>query len=101
MEKSNLRTLDPDWPWPKRKTKLINPRGSCKINVSSSWYIGCLGEKIPLGLLTKKTTKMFFFRRMSKKKPTSRPYFIKVRVGLVSWWSANYDLKLVQSSLFI
>lgn len=82
MEKSNLRTLGPDWP--KRKTKLINPRCSCKINVSSSWYIGCLGEKIPLGLLTQKATEMFRLRRTYKKKPTSRPYFIKVRVGLVS-----------------
>ena len=83
METSNLRTLDPDW-LKLRKTKLINPRGSCKINVSSSWYIGCLGEKIPLGLLTKTTTEMFRLWRKSKMKPTSRPYFIKVRVGLVN-----------------
>ncbi|XP_020631533.1 uncharacterized protein LOC110068493 [Orbicella faveolata] len=83
-EKSNLRTLAPVSNKKAGKTKLKNPNGSCTINVSSSWYIECLGKKVPLGLHTNRTTEMFLLKRRK-----NGAYFIKVRVGLVCRWSVH------------
>jgi len=78
MQKHKLRTLSHVIN-KTRRTKLKNPNGSCIIDITSSWYIGCLGKKVPLGLHANRTTEMFLLERISEK----RPYFIKVRIGLV------------------
>jgi len=78
MQKHKLRTLSPVTN-KTRRTKLKNPKGSCIIDITSSWYIGCLGKKVPLGLHLNTTTEMFLLKRDFKE----RPYFIEVRVGLV------------------
>ena len=82
MKKHRLRTLSPATN-NSRKTKLKNPGGSCIINISSSWYIGCLGKKVPLGLHSDRTTEMFLLQRKPKKDLMNRSYFIEVRVALV------------------
>ena len=66
-----LRTLNTAG---QRKTILNRfPQVSCRINISSSWYIGCFGEKVPLG-----TIKIFLLEWIS---PVKRPaYFIKVSI---------------------
>lgn len=83
-EKSNLRTLAPVSNKKAGKTKLKNPNGSCTVNVSSSWYIECLGKKVPLGLHANRTTEMFLLQQRE-----NGAYFIKVRVGLVCRWSVH------------
>jgi len=65
--KHRLRTLNTS---KGRKTKLKNRLSNCTINSSSSWYIGCLDDRIPLGL----HTKMFLLQRRAKR----NAYFIEV-----------------------
>ncbi|KAL9959628.1 hypothetical protein ACROYT_G032966 [Oculina patagonica] len=71
-EKRNdgLRTLNTA---EERETKLES-QANCKVNISSSWYIGCDGEKVPLGSSTNKTMKIFLFEWDSDEEA----YFIKV-----------------------
>ena len=76
-EEDNLRTLDPvtNKRANNKETKLTNRRGSCTINASSSWYIGCLGKKVLLGLHTRRF--LLQWRRQRN------AYSIKVRIVLV------------------
>ena len=64
-----IRTLNVRWP---RKTK-INEE-DCYINISSSWFIGCYGEKLSLG-----NSSIFHL----KWEPSRSECFIKVRVVVV------------------
>ena len=70
--KHRLRTLNTS---KARKTKLKNLLSNCTINSSSSWYIGCFGDRIPLRV----DNKMFLLQRRTQR----NAYFIEVRTVLV------------------
>ena len=57
-----------------RKTALYKKEASCVLNTSSSWVIGCHGEKIPVDELTNRTKKIFVLEWSNK----SGAYYIKV-----------------------
>lgn len=62
----------------RRKTLLNDDEVSCDVNISSSWYIGCSGEKVPLAKYTNRTKKIFLLKWISKvEKPA---YFVKVSI---------------------
>ncbi|KAJ7351711.1 hypothetical protein OS493_035971 [Desmophyllum pertusum] len=67
-KKHRLYTLDAKQ---ERKTRLKR-QASCAINISSSWYIGCFGEKVPLGEYTNRTKEIFILLEKSS-------YHIKVK----------------------
>ncbi|XP_022803651.1 uncharacterized protein LOC111340987 [Stylophora pistillata] len=68
-----LYTLSTQPSWG-RKTTLYNEEASCVLNTSSSWVIGCHGEKTPVDNLTNRTKKIFFLGWRNK----SNAYYIKV-----------------------
>ncbi|XP_078343076.1 uncharacterized protein LOC144628844 [Oculina patagonica] len=71
QEEHGLYTLKADGEW--RKIILNNGQLSCAIIISSSWYIGCSGKKVPLGRHTDKTRDIFKLGRRDG------DYFIKVK----------------------
>ncbi|XP_058954224.2 uncharacterized protein [Pocillopora verrucosa] len=68
-----LYTLSTQPSWG-RKTALYKKEASCVLNTSSSWVIGCHGEKIPVDELTNRTKKIFVLEWSNK----SKAYYIKV-----------------------
>ena len=66
-----LYGTQPSWG---RKTALYKNEASCVLNISSSWVIGCHGEKIPVEKLTNRTKEVFVLGWSSK----SGAYYIKV-----------------------
>ncbi|KAL9959625.1 hypothetical protein ACROYT_G032963 [Oculina patagonica] len=64
-KEDKLRTLKT---MKRRKTKLKNREGNCNVNASSSWYIGCDGEMVPLERHTNRTMEIFRLQRDSVEK---------------------------------
>ena len=63
-----------------RKTALYKKNASCVLNTSSSWVIGCRGEKTPVDKLTNRTKEIFVLGWSNK----SGAYYIKVSKVLKS-----------------
>lgn len=80
-EGDRLRTLKTD---EKRRTTLNNNQAPCAINISSSWYIGCFGGKIPLGQYTNKTREIFLLYQIYNGNYRIKVRTIFVVVGLLN-----------------
>ncbi|CAH3112358.1 unnamed protein product [Pocillopora meandrina] len=63
-------STQPSWG---RKTALYK-KVACVLNISSSWVIGCHGEKTPVDRLTNRTKEIFVLEWSNK----SRAYYLKV-----------------------
>ena len=63
-------STQPSWG---RKTALYK-KETCVLNISSSWVIGCHGEKTPVDRLTNRTKEIFVLEWSDK----SKAYYLKV-----------------------